>query len=161
MGSDLGAGRTVKEIRTEIEIEAPPHVVWDVLTDFSAYPAWNPCLVEVRAHPRPGSRVDMVFRSSRRQFRLDATVLRADSCRELRWRGPVSSALGMLFRGEHYWTIRELRGGSWTHLVHGEQFGGLLIPLMSRWLDQEVDGAYHELNRALKARVEEFGSGRG
>lgn len=160
MGSDLGPGRTVKEIRTEIEIEARPEVVWDVLTDFSAYPAWNPCLVEVRAHPRPGSRVDMVFRSSRRHFRLDATVLRADPGRALRWQGPISKARGVLFRGEHYWTIRELRGGSWTHLVHGEQFDGLLIPPMSRWLDQEVGGGYHALNRALKARAEEFESGR-
>jgi hypothetical protein len=151
----------VKEIWTEIEIEAHPQVVWDVLTDFSAYPAWNPCLVEVRAHPRPGSRVDMVFRSSGRQFRLDATVLRADSRRELRWHGPISRIRGMFFRGEHYWTLRELHGGSSTHLAHGERFDGLLIPPMSRWLDREVGGGYHALNRALKARAEELGSGRG
>ncbi len=31
-----------KEIRTEIHIHATPSKVWQVLTDFSSYPEWNP-----------------------------------------------------------------------------------------------------------------------
>lgn len=145
----------MKEIRTEIEIEARPRLVWQVLTDFAAYPAWNPCLIEVRAQPRPGSRVDMVFRSSKRRFRLDARIVRADAERELRWCGPTSRVRGVLFRGEHYWTIRGIRGGSRSQLVHGEAFAGLLIPALSSWLDREVLHAYRALNLALKARAEQ------
>ena len=29
------------ELRAEIEIEADPSTVWDVLTDFAAYSEWN------------------------------------------------------------------------------------------------------------------------
>jgi uncharacterized membrane protein len=32
----------MKEIHTEIEINAPAEKVWRVLTDFAAYPEWNP-----------------------------------------------------------------------------------------------------------------------
>jgi len=29
-------------ITTSVEIDAPKQLVWDVLTEFSAYPEWNP-----------------------------------------------------------------------------------------------------------------------
>ncbi len=32
----------MKVIHTEIEINAPAEAVWRVLTDFAAYPEWNP-----------------------------------------------------------------------------------------------------------------------
>ena len=32
------------EIRTEVEIDATPECVWDVLLDFRAYQSWNPFL---------------------------------------------------------------------------------------------------------------------
>jgi len=37
----------VKELRSEIEIEAPIERVWRVLTDFAAYPEWNPFIRRV------------------------------------------------------------------------------------------------------------------
>ena len=36
----------MKELRSEIEIEAPTERVWGVLTDFAAYPEWSPLYVE-------------------------------------------------------------------------------------------------------------------
>jgi uncharacterized protein YndB with AHSA1/START domain len=46
----------MKEIHTEIEIDAPAEKVWRVLTDFAAYPEWNPFVRrlegEVRVHAR-------------------------------------------------------------------------------------------------------------
>ena len=42
------------ELRTEIEISAPPAAVWEVLTDFARYPEWNPFLVEVQGSPKVG-----------------------------------------------------------------------------------------------------------
>ena len=30
------------KVRTEIEIEAPANIVWQILTDFERYDEWNP-----------------------------------------------------------------------------------------------------------------------
>jgi uncharacterized protein YndB with AHSA1/START domain len=36
-----------KEIVTEIEINAPPSRVWEILTDFEKYPTWNPFIKKI------------------------------------------------------------------------------------------------------------------
>lgn len=47
------------EIEKTLEIEAPPAVVWEVLTDFAKYPEWNPFVVECRSTLKPGEAMDM------------------------------------------------------------------------------------------------------
>ena len=37
----------MKELRSQIEIEAPADRVWQVLTDFATYPEWNPFIRRV------------------------------------------------------------------------------------------------------------------
>jgi uncharacterized protein YndB with AHSA1/START domain len=32
----------MRELGTEVEIAAPPERIWEILTDFAAYPDWNP-----------------------------------------------------------------------------------------------------------------------
>lgn len=144
----------MKEIVTEIDIKASESAVWAVLADFSAYSEWNPSLLRVRADLVPGARVDFHFKSSRRTMRLNAEIISALPGHELRWVGPVSRFQRLLFRGEHYWLISKHPTGRGVRLVHGERFTGLLVPLMSAWLEHQVRPAYAALNQALKARAE-------
>ena len=47
----------MRAVETGIDIAAPPWRVWRVLTDFDAYPAWNPFLTRVQGRPEQGARL--------------------------------------------------------------------------------------------------------
>ena len=49
----------MKEIRTEIQINASASAVWNVLTDFRAYPDWNPFMVYLKGKPAVGERIEV------------------------------------------------------------------------------------------------------
>lgn len=142
------------EIRTEIEIDAGKETVWGVLTDFAAYPDWNPFLLRVDTRAHPGTPVAMTVKVDGRTMDADARVLSVTENRLLRWAGPLSAAKALFFRGEHYFVIQELTPGR-VRFVHGEEFTGALIPLLGWWLHRRVAPSYHAYNAALKRRAEE------
>jgi hypothetical protein len=47
------------KIDATVEIDAPASVVWEVITDLSAYPQWNPFVIECRSTLKPGDAIDM------------------------------------------------------------------------------------------------------
>ena len=49
----------MKQIHTEIEISAPAERVWELLTDFAAYPQWNPFIRYISGRPVPGERLEV------------------------------------------------------------------------------------------------------
>ena len=59
-------------------------------------------------------------------------------------------AIPGLFVGRHYFRL-EAEGA--CRLVHGEQFSGLLLPLMGGML-ADTEKGFHAINAALKARAE-------
>ena len=98
----------MKEIHTEIEIQAPGDRIWRVLTDFATYPDWNPFIRRVVGEIKVGSRFHVVVQPSggkAKSFRPEVLVV--DPCRELRWLGHLW--VPGLFHGEHAFVI-EPRG---------------------------------------------------
>jgi hypothetical protein len=137
------------EIRTEIDIDAPPDRVWSLLTDTERFPSWNPLMVRASGKLARGERPHITVRAGR-TMEVRPEVLVADAPRELRWRGELVT--GWLFAGEHYFRI-EPRGEG-VRFVHGELFSGLLVPLLARTLRRDAPPAFEAMNRALKARAE-------
>jgi hypothetical protein len=45
------------QIKTEIEISAPPSRGWEILTDFPHYPDWNPFILEVKGSVRQNANI--------------------------------------------------------------------------------------------------------
>jgi hypothetical protein len=140
----------VREIATEIEIDASARDVWDALADFATYPRWNPFLLNVHGAPRAGERIRFWFELPR-GFRAPAcaTVIKAESERELRWAGGLPGVL----RAEHYFLIEHV-GAAKLRFRHGEIFSGLLVPIVWPILRRSGREVYEAMNAALKRRVE-------
>ena len=139
------------ELRTEIEIAAPPAAVWTVLTDFARYPEWNPFLVSMQGSLTVGSELRIaVSPPESREYHLLPVVVACEPERELRWRGKWGASF--LFRGEHFFRLQPVDENR-TRVVHGEDFSGVLVRFLGRKLTLIARG-FVFMNQALKRRVE-------
>ena len=139
------------ELRTEIEIDAPPERVWAVLIDFEKFPDWNPFIRRIHGNALVGSRLDVLLGASgTRPMRFRPTVKVVVPHRELRWLGRLG--LPWLFDGEHIFQIEPL-GSTRVRFIQTERFRGLLVPLLARSLNRDARRGFEEMNRALRARV--------
>ena len=139
----------MKEIRTEIHIASSARRVWDILTDFAAFPDWNPLVLEARGEPRAGERLELRVRSGR-EMRFRPVVLAARPERELRWRGALLHPC--LFAGEHYFLLEP--DGKGTRFVHGERFSGVLAGALAGLLEAKAPKDFAAMNQALRRRAE-------
>jgi hypothetical protein len=78
----------MRELRTEIEIAAPPERVWQVLSDFDAYSEWNPFIRSIVGDAEVGSRLSVRLEPpGARGMTFKPTVRAVAPPRELRWLG--------------------------------------------------------------------------
>ena len=137
-------------IDTTIDIAASPSRVWSVLTDFAAYPQWNPFIVRIAGVPEVGGRLVVTIQPpGRKAMMFRPVVLAATPGVELRWRGRL--LMPGLFDGEHTFRLGPADGG--CRLDHGEVFSGLLSGLLGGTLPATRRG-FIAMNEALKARAE-------
>ena len=143
----------MKELRTEIEIQASAERVWQLLTDFPSFPQWNPFIRKASGKVQVGERLDINIQPSGASgMTFRPTVLKAEPNRELRWLGHL--LISGLFDGEHSFTIEPLGEGR-VRFTQREVFTGLLVPLFARGLDTDTRRGFEEMNQALKTRAEQ------
>jgi hypothetical protein len=144
--------RTTRTIRSAIEIRAPLDTVWRILTDFSAYPEWNPHIRLVGGEPAVGGRITIHSRPpGGRTFVLRPVVTSWDPPTELRWRGTFLSS--RLFNGEHGFRLEQL-SDSRVRFHQEETFRGLLVPFYSRLRLRGTREGFERANEALRERAE-------
>jgi hypothetical protein len=142
----------MKQLLTEIEINAPPERVWRLLTDFAGFPEWNPFIRRAIGEPRKGAQLEVYLQpSGAKGMTFRPKVLKAEPNRELRWLGHF--LIPGLFDGEHIFTIEPLDADG-VRFVQRELFTGLLVPLLARSLDKDTRRGFEEMNQALKLRAE-------
>ena len=147
----------MKEIRVETEIAAPAERVWQVLTNFAAYPNWNPFIRSVEGRAKTDAILDVRIQpSSGRGLSLKPKVLKHDSGRELRWQGQAWG-LPLLMQEEHTFTVEPL-GKDRCRFVQRQSVAGLLSPLFAKTVDQDWKRGLEEMNQALKERAEHSGA---
>ncbi len=141
-----------KDIRAEIDINAPAERVWKLLTDFASFPDWNPFIRWAIGEIKPHARLEVYLKSSgARGMKFKPTVIKVEPNHELRWLGHL--CIRGLFDGEHIFIIETL-GVNRVHFIQRELFNGLLVPIFSRSLEKDTKRGFEEMNRVLKARAE-------
>jgi hypothetical protein len=142
----------LRELRREVEIDAPPERVWAVVSDFAAYPEWNPFIRRISGELEEDARLEVrIEPPGGRATTFKPTVRAVEANRELRWLGRL--LLPGIFDGEHSLRIEPLDGGR-SRFVQSERFTGLLVGLVGGTL-VKTDAGFEQMNNALKARVEQ------
>lgn len=145
------------EVITQVEIGASPARVWEVLTDWDAYPAWNPFIRQLRGRLVEGERLALLLQFAEGRtmsFRPTVRTLRPGV--ELQWRGHLW--VPGLLDGDHAFQLEALDGER-TLLIQRESFRGLLVPMMWRSLRRQTRRGFMLMNAALKGRIEQYGVG--
>jgi hypothetical protein len=145
---------TMKEIVTDIDIEAAPETVWHVLTDFRAFPSWNPFIVRIAGDRRPGARLEVrIEPPGARGWTFRPRMIAYEPNRELRWIGRV--LIPGLFDGEHVFLIEPRPPPRRVRFTQREAFSGVLVPLVWNQMEKTTRRGFEDMNRALKTRAEQ------
>ena len=140
------------QLHTEIEIDATPERIWSHLTDFAAYPQWNPFIRSIRGIAQKGSKLYVRIQpGGSKGMTFHPTVLVSDPGRELRWLGRL--LLPGLFDGEHRFVIEPVTAGK-VRFQQSETFSGILVPFFKSSLERNTRSGFEEMNLAFKKRVE-------
>ena len=143
-------------ISTEIDIAAPPSVVWQALTDFKSYHEWNPAISRIDGEPIVGSKLKVTINPNAPTGAAMGSpeVLVSKPNEEFAWwerRGPP----GFMY-GVHYYRMTATETG--THYVHGGDLTGLVTLLMNikklAPTNEQLYKGFNQQNEALKKRAE-------
>ncbi|QMW22798.1 SRPBCC domain-containing protein [Sandaracinobacteroides saxicola] len=138
-------------IATEVEIAATPERVWAILTDFAAYPQWNPYIVAIEGDATPGTVMQVHSVPLPGAPEMVAPVLMVSADFPLMcWEGGLADR-GQ-FRGDHRWRLEAIAGG--TRVAHVEDFSGTLAPDILARHGDTVRAAFERFDAALKTRCE-------
>ena len=141
----------MKQIETEILINAKPKKVWQILTDFEKHPDWNPFIQSIEGEKSLGKRLRVFIKPpDNKGMTLKPVILKLDPEKEFRWKGKLG--IRGIFDGEHYFILDEYSENQ-TKFIHGEKFTGILVPFVGKILDKTKDG-FNLMNESIKKECE-------
>ena len=142
-------------LTTEIQINASPENVWSVLADFKNYPIWNPFITSIKGEVTMGNTITVrIVPPGNKGMTIKPEVKAMVPNKRLSWQGHL--LVTGIFDGEHSFELVENLNGT-TTFIHSEQFNGLLVPFMKKFLDQQVKMGFELMNQKLKEAVEQTG----
>lgn len=141
----------MKEVRTEIMIDASPDVVWRVLTDFRAYHTWNPFVKDIAGEMKAGQRLTITVQPGPDRPRtVRPKILCVDPGKSFVWQSHHS--IPGLVSAMHCFELEAADDGK-TRFIQREMYTGILASLMARRARAHLCG-FEEMNRAIKVAAE-------
>ncbi|HAN79738.1 MAG TPA: SRPBCC domain-containing protein [Bacteroidales bacterium] len=141
-----------KEIRTEIQINASPAVVWSILTNFENYPNWNPFIKSIIGEVKVGNTITArIEPPGASGMTFQPKILTCETNKELKWLGKLLFA--GIFDGEHKFELID-NGNGTTTFIQSEKFNGIMVPLFAKQLDNNTKKGFVAMNLKLKELAE-------
>lgn len=144
----------MRSVESSIELAAGRQEVWQVLTDFRAYPEWSRFILSVEGEPVVGTRLRVTLDDGRRTVKVRPTVAASDEPSRFAWTMAVGPP-GM-FRGMHEFVLIDAGAGR-TRLEHRESYSGLVAAVV-RSPPRRAAKAFGDFNLALERRLSESGA---
>jgi len=142
----------VPTIKSAVDIATSAEIVWRVLTDFNAYPHWNPFLTSVYGPPVPGQHLKIQARYPRGgTVEFTARVVKSIPAAELRWRRRRLIE-GIFDREQAFFIVPN--GIKGVRFIQREHFSGLLVSLIMPFITDKTHKAFSMMNLALKRTAE-------
>jgi len=142
----------VKDLTTEIEINSSPQAVWDILTDFSNYPQWNPILTKVVGQLSIGNKLEIHITTVGGKSRIyHPKITKIVPNQDLRWTGKFF--LPQIFSGERIFLIEKVSNDK-INFVNKEIFSGIGIKLAPQKMENDILSSFKKMNEALKKTAE-------
>lgn len=142
----------MRELHTEIEIDASAQKVWDILMDFEKYPDWNPFIQKIKGLAQKGERLNVFLQPpGGRGMTFKPIIQENKSPHEFRWLGRLF--IPGLFDGEHIFQIESISENK-IRFVQKEKLKGILVPFLWKSLTMHTRAGFEEMNKALKSLAE-------
>lgn len=143
----------MKNLETQIDINAKPETVWRILTNLEQYSSWNPFIIKAGGKANEGEQLQLKMLNGKREMEFTPTVQVAKESEHFQWLG---KGMGGMFIGQHYFLLSEANGQ--TKLIQGENFTGLLGNLLFGMIKKDTMASFEAMNLALKKQAESSGN---
>jgi hypothetical protein len=144
------------ELHTEIDIDATPEVVWQVLTDLDRWADWNPFITSSVGMPEVGETlVNRMEPPGGKAITFKPQVTVVENGKTFEWLGKLG--FSGVFDGRHRFDVEA--SGTGTKLIQSESLDGILVRVMRKSLDTHTKAGFESMNVALKARAESVAAG--
>lgn len=141
----------------EVEIAAPAERVWEILTDFPAYPVWNPFTRTMHALLVPGEAVRMKLDLGWTTAHQVATIRTVDPPGLIVWDVVVGARF--LLRAERTQRVVPTAPNRCRYVTEDVMVGPLAI-LVRLLFGRALERGFSGMAQALRARAESSPAGR-
>lgn len=140
-------------IETQIHINAPPAIIWEVLTDHTAYAQWNTLLQVEEGSFKEGERPRLTLSMpDGPSYSFRPTILICEPDRLLVWKA-VTGIPG-IFDGMHEFRLFPVSEHV-VRLINREEYRGLFAPIMKQIpMMKSAPAGFEQMNREIKLRAE-------
>lgn len=146
-------GSNLQEIKTEIDISAPPSKVWNIITDINNWQEWSPIINVSNGDASVGSKLSITMMGKEAGEdgpSYNPVITELNEPGYFHWRAHMLA--GFIFTNDKILELKETETG--THLIHRETFKGLLAPLFCSQMEKGVPPMLNSMNKALKELAE-------